>query len=64
MEQAEVCSHKDTYCKSSKEVPGSRVPSSLSHRSKERTTSHGDGSKEVPRGMFQLLLVLAHADFQ
>ncbi|KAK0510186.1 hypothetical protein JMJ35_007580 [Cladonia borealis] len=28
---------------------GSRVPSSLSHRSKERTTSHGDGSKEVPR---------------
>jgi len=30
-------------------VPGSRVPSSLAHRPKERTTSHGDGSKEMPR---------------
>lgn len=29
--------------------PGSRVPSSLAHRPKERTTSHGDGSKEMPR---------------
>ena len=28
---------------------GSRVPSSLSHRAKERTTSHGETSAEFPR---------------
>lgn len=28
---------------------GSRVPSSFSHRAKERTTSHGDTSAEFPR---------------
>ena len=28
---------------------GSRVPSSVSHRAKERTTSHGETSAEFPR---------------
>ena len=34
---------------STKPAPGSRVPSSLSHRAKERATSHGETSTEFPR---------------
>ena len=39
-----VCSSTSTNSAS-----GSRVPSSLSHRAKERTTSHGETSTEFPR---------------
>lgn len=38
-----------TKCTFIDSIPGSRVPSSLAHRPKERTTSHGEGSKEMPR---------------
>ena len=49
-----MCSLAFTY-----PVSGSRVPSSLSHRAKERTTSHGENSTEFQRQGRRMFLFLS-----
>ena len=44
-----VQSHRPAATTFTNPVAGSRVPSALSHRAKERTASHGETSAEFPR---------------